>query len=133
MPGTCGSFAAAVAAPFVFMPLPYWARTLVLVLVFFIGVAASGKAEELLGVQDPGSAVIDEVFGQWLTYFPFAALSWQGLAAGFILFRIFDITKPWPIRASEDWLPGGWSIMLDDGLAAVYAMVGLFLAQRFLL
>ena len=122
MPGTCGSLVAAVLAPFVFMPLPFSARVTVLVALFVAGSIASTRAAALLGKKDPGEVVIDEVLGQWMTYAPFAVLSWPGIFAGFVLFRIFDMTKPWPIRASEDWMPGGYGIMIDDAMAALFAI-----------
>lgn len=132
MPGTCGSLVAAVLAPFVFMPLPLYARVVVLVALFFAGSIASTRAAALLGKKDPGEVVIDEVLGQWMTYAPFASLSWQGLLAGFVLFRLFDMTKPWPVRASEDWMPGGYGIMVDDAVAAVYACLCLWLLRAFI-
>lgn len=131
MPGTCGSLVAALTAPFIFMPLPLTARAAVLTVLFIAGGIASTRAAELLGKKDPGEVVIDEVLGQWMTYAPFAALSWAGIAMGFILFRVFDMTKPWPIKASENWMPGGYGIMIDDALAAVYAAPCLWLILHF--
>jgi Phosphatidylglycerophosphatase A and related proteins len=72
------------------------------------------------------------VLGQWITYAPFAVLSWRGLLAGFVLFRIFDMLKPWPVNASENWLPGGYGIMIDDAVAAVYAALCLWGMAQFL-
>ncbi|CAK7045323.1 MAG: Phosphatidylglycerophosphatase A [Desulfovibrio sp.] len=132
MPGTCGSLVAAVAAPFVFMPLPFFARIAVLVALFIAGSIASTRAAHLLGKKDPGEVVIDEVLGQWMTYAPFAVLSWAELGAGFVLFRIFDMTKPWPVKASENWLPGGYGIMIDDAVAALYAAAALWFVTMWL-
>lgn len=132
MPGTCGSLAAAVLAPFVFMPLSFHGRAAALAALFVAGGIASTRAAQLLGKKDPGEVVIDEVLGQWMTYAPFAVLSWPGLIAGFVLFRLFDMTKPWPIKASEDWMPGGYGIMIDDALAAVYAIPCLWVLQLLL-
>lgn len=126
MPGTCGSLVAAVSAPFVFMPLSLQGRMVVLAALFLAGSIASTRAARLLGKKDPGEVVIDEVLGQWATYAPFAVLSWPGLLAGFVLFRLFDMAKPWPVGASEDWMPGGYGIMIDDVLAAIYAVVCLW-------
>jgi phosphatidylglycerophosphatase A len=53
------------------------------------------------------------------------SFSWGVLAAGFVFFRIFDVLKPFPVKRAENWLPGGWSVMLDDLLAGVYAMAAL--------
>ncbi|MDR2892904.1 MAG: phosphatidylglycerophosphatase A [Deltaproteobacteria bacterium] len=126
MPGTCGSAVAILLAPFVFMPLDFVWRAILLALLFVLGGLAAGRAEQLLGEKDPGCVVIDEVLGQWLTCLPFAALGWWEYLAAFALFRLFDISKPWPIRASENWLPGGFGVMLDDALAGLYAMLGLW-------
>ena len=59
----------------------------------------------------------------WLALFPFAAVSLEMLVAGFVLFRLFDICKPWPVGASEDWMRQGYGIMLDDALAGFMAML----------
>lgn len=132
MPGTCGSLAAMVLAPFVFMPLSPHARIAVLVLLFLAGSIAGTRAALLLGKKDPGEVVIDEVLGQWMTYALFPALSWPELFLGFVLFRVFDITKPWPVKASEDWMPGGYGIMLDDAVAAMYAIPCLWAVRALL-
>ena len=126
MPGTFGSLAGVFLAPFLFMPLGFPERCILLFILFIAGALAGNRAEKILGKKDPGEVVIDEVFGQWATYLPFASLSWPGYLAGFFFFRLFDITKPWPVNASENWLPGGWGIMIDDALAAVYAMPCLY-------
>lgn len=127
-PGTCGSFAAIVLAPFLFMPLPLSGRILLLLFVLVSGTIAAGRAETLLGKEDPSEVVIDEVLGQWLTCLPFVALSFWEYAAAFALFRLFDITKPWPIKALEK-LGGGFGIMIDDAAAGVYAMLCLALLR----
>lgn len=129
MPGTCGSLVAALAAPFIFMPLPFMARITALVALFIAGSIAATRAAELIGKKDPGEVVIDEVLGQWMTYAPFAMLSWMEIGLGFVLFRLFDITKPWPVRASENWMRGGYGIMIDDAAAALYAMACLWLVR----
>ncbi|MDL2216236.1 phosphatidylglycerophosphatase A [Desulfovibrio sp. OttesenSCG-928-M14] len=130
-PGTCGSFVALLLAPFLFMPLPLWGRLLLLLFVFASGAFASGRAEQLLGQSDPSEVVIDEVLGQWITFLPFAALGPREYLAGFVLFRFFDILKPWPVRQLEA-LGGGLGIMVDDAAAGVYAMLCLALLRRLL-
>jgi phosphatidylglycerophosphatase A len=127
MPGTVGSAAAALAAPWLFLPLPLGARLAVLAAVFVIGAVAAGHAERILGKKDPGQVNIDELVGQWLTFLPLAHAGAGAILLGFFLFRFFDILKPWPIRRSEHWLPGGWGVMLDDVLAGVYAAACLYL------
>lgn len=125
-PGTCGSLVAIVLAPFIFMPLPLWGRLLLLLAVLVTGIHAASRAEILLQKKDPSEVVIDEVLGQWLTCLPFASLGFWEYAAAFALFRLFDITKPWPVRTLER-LPGGTGIMLDDAAAGLYAMLCLAL------
>lgn len=122
-PGTMGSLAAILAAPVLFLPLPLLGRVTALALLFVLGGLAGSRAERLLGRKDPGEVVIDEVLGQWLTILPHSDLSWWELLLALGLFRLFDIMKPWPIRASENWLPGGFGIMLDDVLAGIYALL----------
>lgn len=109
------------------------ARITALLALFIAGSIASTRAAELIGKKDPGEVVIDEVLGQWMTYAPFAVLSWTEIGIGFVLFRLFDMTKPWPVRSSENWLRGGYGIMIDDAVAAVYAMACLWLVRSFLL
>lgn len=128
MPGTCGSLAGMVLAPFLFMPLPLPGRLAVLAMLFLAGSIACTRAAQLLGRKDPGEVVIDEVLGQWLTCLPFASLGVWEYVAAFALFRLFDITKPWPVRALEK-IPGGTGIMLDDAAAGVYAMICLALLR----
>jgi len=126
-PGTWCSLAAAAFAPLLFEPLPLVTRLILLVILFFLGSHASGRAEGILGEKDPGPVVVDELLGQWLTFLPFVSLRPVDLLAGFLLFRFFDILKPPPIRASENWLAGGYGVMLDDCLAGVCAMICLWL------
>ena len=94
-----------------------------------IGVWASGCVATYVGKKDPQFVVIDEVSGQYSTYvLALAPLNWKYLLLGFILFRVFDIWKPFPARQAEH-LPGGWGIMADDWVAAIYAALGLWLAR----
>jgi phosphatidylglycerophosphatase A len=116
-----------------------------------VGVWSSGRAARFWGAKDPQRVVIDEVSGQYLTImvgcglpylvphraFQFSplgnvtwhsALDWKYLLLGFILFRVFDIWKPFPARQAES-LPGGWGIMADDWVAGVYAALGLWIAR----
>lgn len=123
-PGTAGSALAALLAPLIFLPLPLWGRLLFLAVIFVTGGLAATRAEILLGRTDPGEVVIDELAGVWIALLPLGAgqWSWPGLVWAFALFRLFDIWKPWPVHASESWLPAGWGIMLDDILAGLMAM-----------
>lgn len=122
MPGTAGSLVAILIAPWIFMPLPFWGRVLMLIIVFYVGVLVCSKVEHILGRKDPQEVVIDEFFGQWLVCLPFSNLTLLGYLAAFLLFRLFDIAKPWPVRNLER-IPSGLGVMLDDGMAGVYAML----------
>lgn len=94
---------------------------LVLILLVLIGIWAATRVEPLLGKKDPGAVVIDEVAGQVMTFiFVPRFAPWWMLFAGFLLFRLFDIWKPYPIHRLEA-LESGLGIMADDLLAAVYA------------
>lgn len=99
-----------------------WALSAVLLTVFsIVGIIASTRSVPLLGRNDPSEAVVDEVIGQFVTFLfiPFG-LGWPFIFAGFLLFRLFDIWKPYPIRDLEV-LPGGLGICADDIVAGVYA------------
>jgi phosphatidylglycerophosphatase A len=84
-----------------------------------VGIWASSVVARELGTKDPQIVVVDEVAGVLITMLPVAHLSWRAVLAGFLLFRLFDVTKPWPIRSFEA-LPGGWGIVLDDVFAGVF-------------
>ena len=94
------------------------------------GVWSADRAASYSGRKDPQFVVIDEVSGQYLAYaLCLAPLNWKYLLLGFILFRAFDIWKPFPARQAES-LPGGLGIMADDWAAGLYAALGLWLARR---
>ena len=129
--GTWGSLAALpLAAISVWLGGPLL-LVVVAALVLAIGIAASDVYARLTGIKDPDEVVIDEVAGQCLTLLvvPLAPLPYL---AGFLLFRFFDVAKPFPIRWLERNLPGGWGIMLDDTGAAIYAMVVYLVGSHFL-
>ena len=100
------------------------------VLITFIGIPASTIVARESGIKDPGFVVIDEVAGQMIALIG-VPLDWKYLLAGFILFRSFDIVKPFPLRRLES-LPGGAGIMLDDVGAGLYALVLLQVWQHFI-
>ena len=146
-PGTWGSlggillyFAVQVAFPPTYFPglrksfeVPgwsaAWAGIATTVVIAALGVWSATTAARFWNVSDPQRVVIDEVSGQHMTYLlAFAPLKWKYLLLGFILFRVFDIWKPFPARQAES-LPGGWGIMADDWIAGIYAAIGLWLAR----
>jgi phosphatidylglycerophosphatase A len=123
-PGTVGSLAAVLLAAALHSWLGAGRITLiVLVLVFLLpGIWASTRTARLLNTEDPGMVVVDEVLGQWLTLLGASTLNWKTFSAGFLLFRLFDIWKPWPIRRLEN-LPEGTGIVVDDLGAGVYGAI----------
>jgi phosphatidylglycerophosphatase A len=92
-------------------------------IIFIIGWWAAATVAKT-SIKDPGAIVIDEVAGQWLVLVP-VPLDPLAYALAFILFRIFDIWKPWPARWADRGVKGGLGIMLDDLLAAIYAAAAL--------
>jgi phosphatidylglycerophosphatase A len=112
-----------------FNPLAWW------FIVSAAGVWAAGSVARASGKKDPQHVVVDEVSGQWLAQLASPAFlagtaNWKSYLVGFILFRAFDIFKPFPARQAES-LPGGWGIMADDWVAGAYAAAWLWLARGF--
>jgi phosphatidylglycerophosphatase A len=124
-PGTWGSLAALPFAYALTAAGGPWTLLAAAVAAFLAGVWASGVYATASGAHDPGSVVIDEVAGQWLTLVPLAttpvALDPLLYGIAFVAFRAFDVLKPWPIRYFERNLPGAWGIMADDIAAGVLA------------
>jgi phosphatidylglycerophosphatase A len=134
--------------------VPVTCAILLVLFLAFVGVWSAGKAADFVGIKDPQFVVIDEVAGQHITlilpliplampnlsahmdfseyaiYSALSLLNWRYLLAGFVLFRLFDIWKPFPIGNLEK-LRGGWGIMADDWLAGVYAAILLKVALHF--
>ena len=121
-PGSWGSLAALPCAWVIVHIAGPAALAAAAMLVFALGWWAAAAVAAASGNEDPGFIVVDEVVAQWLVLAP-APLDWRVYAAAFLLFRIFDITKPWPARAIERRVKGGLGIMLDDIVAALYAVV----------
>jgi phosphatidylglycerophosphatase A len=129
-----------------------FAQVFLTAVIAAVGVWSANRASEFWHIKDPQRVVIDEVSGQHLTLLlgcgiPLwwkaqaipsrlnglqnslgSVLNWKYLLVGFILFRLFDIWKPFPARQAEA-LPGGWGIMADDWMAGIYAGIGLWLAR----
>jgi phosphatidylglycerophosphatase A len=122
-PGTVGSFAALALYAAVRWADSSLVEVAAIAVVFVAGVWAATNTEKILGITDPGPVVIDEVLGMLITLAGLP-LGWGGIAAGFVLFRLFDVIKPYPAGRLES-APGGWGIMLDDAMAGVYAHLAL--------
>ena len=118
-PGTVGSAVTAIALWLIPFSRPALVATLCAVIV--IGIWAGSRVERTLGVKDPGVVVIDEVAGMLLSVL-FLPRTIAVLVTAFLLFRLFDIWKPFPARESQV-LAGGLGVMVDDLIAGVYALV----------
>ncbi|MFK7730512.1 MAG: phosphatidylglycerophosphatase A [Pseudomonadales bacterium] len=130
-PGTWGSLLALVLYCLVFPNLALnWAVVLLLV-SFVVGIWFCGAAATELGAHDHGAVVWDEFVGQWMVVLYLQRVSELSLLSclliGFVLFRLFDIVKPWPIRWFDRNVHGGLGVMLDDVLAALMAIGVVFL------
>jgi phosphatidylglycerophosphatase A len=130
-PGTVGSLASVLLAVLlqrIFGPVR-WPLMLVTGLLLFPGIWASTKAARYLRTKDPGMVVVDEVLGQWVTLLAVPVLTWKAVAVGFLLFRLFDIWKPWPVRRLERF-PDGIGIVADDLAAGAYGALILYIGAR---
>ena len=130
--GTFGS--AASILPWWFMRgigLPAWG--LVLIVGFAIGLWACGESGRRIGVDDHRALVWDEFIGQWIALLPALMAPWWAIVAGFALFRLFDVLKPWPIRWLDRRVKGGLGVMLDDVVAGIFAAILLAIGLQLLL
>ena len=120
-PGTAGTL---IAIPLYLLvnELVLWQYIAILITGFVVGVWICDVAARQLGVHDDPSIVWDEIIGFLITMIA-APVGWLWIVIGFVLFRFFDIVKPWPIRMIDQRVSGGMGIMLDDVLAGIYALV----------
>lgn len=125
-PGTFGTLLGFL----LFLPLIVFGLTLVAWIVLILGLVFGsyicGKSAELLGVHDHGGIVWDEFVGIWLVLLLLPEQSWLYWIAAFLAFRFFDILKPWPIKWLDEKVAGGLGIMLDDLVAALIALAGIW-------
>ncbi len=118
-PATWGSGLALVI--FSFLPKTLLIQSSVIFVLFFYGVYLSGRLSRLWDDADPQRVVIDEFCGMFISLY-LLPWSWRVGLVGFLIFRFFDIVKPFPIRRSQS-IKGGWGIMIDDVIAAVYTNI----------
>jgi phosphatidylglycerophosphatase A len=118
-PGTFGS-AAALLPWLLLRQLPLWGFLLAIAATFAIGVWASERSVAKLGLRDPGCIVIDEFVGLWLALL-FVPPGWYWVLTAFLLFRLFDVWKPWPVSWADRNVHGGLGVMLDDAIAGAMA------------
>lgn len=120
-PGTFGSIA---AIPFclILLYLPWYINLIVIILSFILGTIACNKAEQAMGIHDHGGIVIDEFVGMFISSLFFPQNPYL-IILSFILFRFFDILKPYPISLLDRNVKGGFGIMIDDVIAGIYALI----------
>lgn len=129
-PGTMGTL---VAIPFAvaIKSLGVTGFWVALLLMFLLGIEACTRVSRKLGVHDHGGIVWDEIVGYCLSV-ALVPLQWQWFLAAFVLFRFFDIYKPWPIRQLDRKVSGGFGIMIDDVVAAIFTIIVLAVLQALL-
>jgi len=126
IPVASGTFASAAALPFGALLVMRGSVAIMVgaTVATIVGVWACARHAAKLGISDPSECVLDEVAGQWIALVPIALYSrsfdWRLYAIGFLLFRLFDVLKFWPLSAAER-LPGGLGVMADDVLAGLIA------------
>lgn len=126
MPGTMGTIVAVIL--FLFASMNIFVFYAALLLLLIISVPLSGAAEKIIGKKDPGSVVIDEIVGYFVAMVGLP-IAWghtfgnyKYIILGFVIFRIFDIAKPWPIKQLQV-LKGGWGIVIDDVVAGIFTRI----------
>ena len=131
-PGTAGSLAALAMAWVLhhYTGLQLGAFALLATLLIPFAVWAAHVTSQVTGLKDPQIVVVDEVVGQWIALAGAFTLNWKSWLAAFVLFRLFDVWKPFPIRRLER-LPGGVGIVADDVMAGFYGALVLFAAGWF--
>lgn len=131
-PGTAGSLGALIPAWLMVqqVALQPWMLLIPAIALLWPSIRASDIVAACSGRKDPGLVVVDEVLGQWITLAGATHWNWKSWLGAFLLFRMFDIWKPWPARQFEA-LPGGTGIVADDLMAGVYGALVLFTAGCF--
>jgi phosphatidylglycerophosphatase A len=120
VPGTMGTLVGVVIC-LLCLPLPWPIRLLIVIALLALSIYVAGQAEKIYQKKDDQRIVIDEIIGIQITMLP-VAITILHLCVGFVLFRIFDILKPFPIGNLQR-LPGGWGVVIDDVAAGIYAGV----------
>lgn len=121
-PGTMGTLAAMPLWFLFALFLPTWGYIAVIIVAAFSGIIICQKASDELGVHDHGGIVWDEFVGLWITMIC-VPISWPNAILGFLIFRFFDVLKPWPIKVIDEKVTGGFGIMLDDILAGIFSLI----------
>jgi len=122
-PGTFGSAFALLFIP-IWLSLGFNLSLIAIIIMSLVGIYICGQTAKVIDVHDDGRIVWDEFAGQSITFLALLYLqqmNWLWVFGGFILFRFFDVWKPWPIRLIDRQVHGGFGIMLDDIIAGVWA------------
>ena len=117
-PGTAGTLAGVLIC-LLCLPMPWILRLLFVCVLLALSIYVADKAEKIYQKKDDQRIVIDEIIGLQITMLP-VAINALNLCAAFVLFRIFDIWKPFPVRNLQE-IPGGWGVVIDDVAAGIYA------------
>lgn len=127
LPVAPGTFGTLIGIPICLLclPLSWFLRLLVVLALLVLAIYISGRAEEIYQKKDDQRIVIDEIIGFQVAMLP-VTVTVLHLCAGFVLFRIFDILKPFPLQKLQR-LPGGWGVVLDDVGAGIYAGASMWL------
>lgn len=121
-PGTCGSFVAMFFCMLLLLG-PWYLAPIAALLFFFLGIKACNEAEKAMGTHDHGGLVIDEFVGMFISIIAFPQGAWHLAVLAFVLFRVFDILKPFPVCYADRNIKGGLGVMVDDVLAGLYALI----------
>jgi len=135
LPWAPGSFASLAALPLAWLLMAaggIWLLLAATLAVFVIGIWAAERYMAAVGIHDPTAVVIDEIPGQWLTL-AVVPLDPLAYAIGFVLFRVCDVLKPWPVSWLDRRVSGGFGVMIDDIGAALYAGGALWLIDVWVL
>lgn len=130
-PGTWGT----LLGMLLFIPVLMWSEAaawIIFALGLFFGSAICGQSSHYMEVHDHGGIVWDEFVGIWLVLLLLPQQTWPYWLSAFVAFRVFDIWKPWPIKDIDEKVSGGFGIMLDDILAAIYAAVLIVISNVFI-
>lgn len=127
-PGTAGTLLGLL----LLLPVMQWSMEIAWLITIFgllFGSLICGKATEIMQVHDHGGIVWDEFVGIWLVLLLLPEHNWLYWLAAFVVFRVFDIVKPWPIKLADQKVSGGFGILFDDVLAAFYSIAVIWLVQ----
>jgi len=128
-PGTFGTLVAIPMYYWLLSPLPVWLYISLVTVLFILACWLCDICSKEIGVHDHGGMVIDEIIGYFITMIAVPP-EWKYMLAGFLLFRLFDIWKPWPINLADQHIKGGFGVMFDDLLAALVSCLCLHILQR---